>query len=124
MIPAIYFAIVLSVLDGDTLRARIQVWPGLFVETSVRIIGIDTPEIHQPKCSREKKMGVQALAVLTRLIPVGSTISLTHISNDKFGGRMLAQVEIGATGDVGDIMLKRGLAHNYNGKGPRLGWCS
>src|SRR5690348_503028 len=38
---SIYPAEVLRVIDGDTFAARVRVWPGLDVETKVRLRGID-----------------------------------------------------------------------------------
>jgi len=43
---------VLRVLDGDTFAARVRVWPGLDVETKVRLRGIDAAELHA-RCAAE-----------------------------------------------------------------------
>ena len=55
-----FLALVLSVTDGDTFRARVEVWPGMEVQTAVRILGIDTPELHG-KCQEEKDAAVRAV---------------------------------------------------------------
>ena len=36
---------VMQVLDGDTVTVRVRIWIGQSIETSVRINGIDTPEM-------------------------------------------------------------------------------
>lgn len=42
----VYPARLLSITDGDTIKVQATIWPNLYKETSVRIYGIDTPEIH------------------------------------------------------------------------------
>ena len=49
----VYPADVLRVIDGDTFEARVRVWPGLDVDTKVRLRGIDAPELHA-RCGDEK----------------------------------------------------------------------
>ncbi len=44
-IPGPVTGAVISVYDGDTLTVDASPWPGLTVRTSVRIDGVDTPEI-------------------------------------------------------------------------------
>src|ERR1700758_2669384 len=45
--PAVvYPAEVLRVIDGDTFEARVRVWPGLDVDTKVRLRDIDAAELH------------------------------------------------------------------------------
>ena len=69
-------AAVVSVYDGDTLTVDASPWPGFTVRTSVRIDGIDTPEI-RGKCDAEKALAVQARDRLRAL--AGSTVQLTDI---------------------------------------------
>lgn len=47
-----YPADVLRVIDGDTFEARVRVWPGLDVDTKVRLRGVDAPELHA-RCADE-----------------------------------------------------------------------
>ena len=43
---------VLRVIDGDTIAVRAQIWIGQSVETRVRIVGVDTPEL-RGRCALE-----------------------------------------------------------------------
>ncbi len=52
-IPGPIPADVIGVYDGDTLTVDAHPWPQITVRTSVRVRGIDTPEI-RGKCSSEK----------------------------------------------------------------------
>lgn len=45
---------VLSVYDGDTVKVEAAMWPGLTWKGSVRVEGVDTPEL-RGKCEAEKR---------------------------------------------------------------------
>lgn len=50
---------VVSVYDGDTFTAECHPWPQIEVTVSVRVNGVDTPEI-RGKCEAEKRQAKQA----------------------------------------------------------------
>ncbi len=111
---------VVDVLDGDTIAFQANVWLGTSISMHVRIRGIDTPELHTT-CAAEKTMAQQAREQLVRL--AGSSIRLTNVAYDKYGGRVDANVANAAGLDLAAAMLKGGLAHSYDGSGPRVDWC-
>jgi endonuclease YncB( thermonuclease family) len=49
----VYHATVKRVVDGDTIDVRAELWPQFFIETRIRLAGIDTPELHG-KCPEER----------------------------------------------------------------------
>ncbi len=59
IIPGPVTADVVSVYDGDTLTMDAHPWPQITVRTSVRVSGIDTPEI-RGKCDSEKALAREA----------------------------------------------------------------
>ena len=59
----VYPADVLRVIDGDTFEARVRVWPGLDVDTKVRLRGIDAAELHA-RCGDELAKAQAARAAL------------------------------------------------------------
>ena len=79
---------VTKITDGDTLRVQMNGGG----EEKVRLIGIDTPEVHGPGGLREC-FGKEASAELARLAPVGSTVRLVIDAEprDRYG-RLLAYV--------------------------------
>ncbi len=50
---------VVKVYDGDTFTVEAYPWPGLEAKASVRIDGVDTPEI-RGKCDEEKHKAIEA----------------------------------------------------------------
>lgn len=99
---------VLRVVDGDTLQvARHGV-------TTVRVIGIDTPETVDPRKPVEC-FGPQASARARRLLGgtrVRLTLDPTQGSVDKYG-RTLAYVTLADGRDYGLTMIRGGFAREY-----------
>ena len=122
MLEAVWTCLVLAVIDGDTFTARCQTWPQYYVETSIRIVGIDTPEL-RGRCEKEKKLAAEARNVLAELLPLQQSVLLSHVEPDKYGGRFLASVRTADGVDVGGELLKRGLAVSYSGKGMKHDFC-
>lgn len=120
-----YEAQVDSVTDGDTLALTVYKWPGETEEESVRIRGLDTPEI-RGKCQAEKDLAQAAKQYLTKLIEAhNNRVRLTVIgcNQSKGGGfgRCLAHVYVGSS-LVSDELIRVGLARPNEGekRGP---WC-
>ncbi|HZP20946.1 MAG TPA: thermonuclease family protein [Bauldia sp.] len=110
---------VIRAIDGDTIEVRATIWIGQELTTAVRLRGIDAPELHG-KCPMEKAKAAEAaehLAVIAR-----GSVQLTNVENDKYGGRVIADVtdETGET--LSARMLASGLVHPYDG-GERAPWC-
>jgi endonuclease YncB( thermonuclease family) len=122
-LPGPYHATVMSVTDGDTVKVKAKIWLGLYQEVAVRIGGIDTPEISMSKCPKEKELGKEAKKFLESVLPTGSTVSLKDISADKYGGRVVASIVMTDGEDIGQLLLKRGMAFTYNGRTKRS-WCN
>jgi hypothetical protein len=78
----------------------------------VRIRGIDTPEL-RGECASEKAMAAQARDRLARL--AGESISIAHIADDKYAGRVIADAAAADGTDLRVAMLASGLARPYDG---------
>lgn len=114
-----YLALVLLVTDGDTFRARVEIWPGVETVTAVRLRGIDTPEL-RGKCPVERERAIAARERLRALLATGP-VELRGVTPDKFSGRVDATVMVGNR-DLGQVLVSEGLARPYDG-GARQGWC-
>src|SRR5690606_34590285 len=93
---------VLRVIGGDSPEIRARVWLGLDVTVQVRVRGLDTPEL-RGKCAAER---AQAEAARDRLAALaGPTVFLATITDDKFGGRVTADVATADGASLADAMI-------------------
>lgn len=109
------------IFDGDTFSAQVALSPDVDVTVRVRLINIDTPEMNG-KCPSEKQMAARARDVLSALIPRGTVVELDNIKDDKYLGRINANVFLPDGRDVGLILIDSGLGRPYKG-GKRKPWC-
>jgi endonuclease YncB( thermonuclease family) len=114
-------ATVLRVIDGDSLVVRATIWLGQEVETTVRLLGVDTPEL-RGACGEERNLATRSRAFTARLADTGAEISLSDIQLGKFAGRVLARVVTAGGVDIGQALIDAGLARPYRG-GRRGSWC-
>lgn len=99
------------VVDGDTLWLRGE---------KVRILNIDAPETHQPKCPSERALGDRATSRLFELVNGKRILLVRQGRNKDRNGRLLRRVEANGR-DVGERLIKEGLARRWDGK--RRPWC-
>ena len=114
-------AVVDYIFDGDTFSAGVMLDADVEITVRVRLINVDTPEMNG-KCVAEKVMAQNARDLLGTLIPRGTLVELENIKDDKYLGRINANVILPDGRDVGDVMIDSGLARPYSG-GKRKGWC-
>jgi len=106
---------IVRVVDGDTIVARTGAG-----RVTVRLLGIDAPEIHggPAECG-----GPSATRQVSRLATAGTRVRLvtdpgSGDTRDRYG-RLLAYVD-GPLGDLGERQLRAGLAHVYRYRGRRF----
>jgi len=119
-LQTVYPAEVVRIIDGDKFQARVQVWPGLSVDTKVRLRGIDAPELHI-RCADEYAKAQAARAALETMLAAGG-VTISRVGIDKYGGRVDAAVATRDTADVSAALLNGGWARSYDG-GRRGSWC-
>ena len=69
-------AVVDYIFDGDTFAGRVMLDDDIEITVRVRLIDVDTPEIHG-RCESEIEMAGRARDRLTELLPVGSVIVIS-----------------------------------------------
>jgi endonuclease YncB( thermonuclease family) len=116
----VYPAEVMRIIDGDTFEARVRVWPGLDVDTKVRLRGIDAPELHA-RCADEHTKAEAARTALEAILAEGG-VAISRVGVDKYGGRVDALASTRSTTDVSAALLNGGWARSYDG-GKRGTWC-
>lgn len=113
---------VTGVIDGDTLRAEMVGAPSPLNSVSIRILGIDTPEI-KGRCFAEKEKARAAKSFLSKKLSSTRAVTFGTLDWDKYGGRILANVYFDGQ-DVGQMMIDAGFAVVYRGEKKNSQWCS
>ncbi len=111
---------VIRTIDGDTFLARIHRRDARDLVVSVRLRGIDAPEL-KASCAEELDKAEAAADALRNLLGQGG-VTISNLGEDKYG-RLLADVATRRTASVSATLLAGGFARSYNG-GHREGWCS
>ena len=112
----------LSAYDGDTIKVKIEIadLPEVFSIISVRLEGIDTPEL-RGSCPLEIEMAHFARDNLAAKLEAAEEVYLINVKRDKYF-RLLAIV-IADGEDLNFWMRDQGFAVEYQGYGPKKNWC-
>ncbi len=113
-----YAVVVNKVYDGDTITdADIDLGFKVWINSSIRIDGIDCPEIRS-KNQAEKELAKKAKE-FTETFCLGKHAILYSVKREKFG-RVLGKIFVDDK-SLGDELIKQGLARKYDG-GKRKPW--
>ena len=124
---------VARVKDADTFEIVGKRTFGL--PTSIRVLGIDTPESHIPpaKCTAERDHGLLATLYAESLVARSGGFVWTsgRAKRDKYNGRYLFKVRLlidGAKVDWARAMVEAGFARDYgeggDGRLTKPDWCA
>jgi len=124
--PKIYNWEVLRVIDGDTIQIANEFLPKE-LNLSVRMKGVDTPEKGgRAKCQKENILAQKATIFIKNAFENAKKnnqkINFSEIKWDKYGGRIVAKIMI-EKNDLGDDLIKKGLAVAYFGDKKTKNWC-
>lgn len=107
--------------DGDTITVNIPYAPPIIGENiSVRVFGIDTPEI-KGACEKEKQLAKDTKNYIKYILSKASYIDLEDVKRDKYF-RILATVKT-SEGDLAELLLDKGYAVEYDGGTKSKNWC-
>jgi endonuclease YncB( thermonuclease family) len=107
---------VTRVVDGDTVDLTCRTGGTV----RARLLGFDTPEITDPGCAAERRLGLRAKARLTALVAAATRLDTRFQGTDRYG-RALVQLRLDGR-DVAATLIGEGLAVPYSG-GRRISWC-
>ncbi|MGE0408521.1 MAG: thermonuclease family protein [Amphiplicatus sp.] len=108
-----------SVLDGDTIRARVTIWIDQEILVAVRVAGVDAPERRGANCPAEREQAEKARAFTLRFF-ADNRAMLRDIRYDKYGGRVVARIENAAGEDLAAALRKAGFAVDFGA----AAWCA
>ena len=112
---------ILRVVDGDTIEIKNECFPKE-LKLSVRVNSVDTPEKgSRAKCDKEAKLAEQASKFTKQFVGKNKKATFRNIKWDKYGGRLLADVEINGKSLAGEL-VKNNYARSYDGK-KKGSWC-
>lgn len=120
--------------DGDTIETDIgHRLPEPLNHISIRLYGIDTPEmpaasyattgkLGRAKCVKEAELALKARDRLIELVGPTKIMQIKDYKWGKFGGRVVGKVYIQGQ-DVAQILIKEGLGIPYFGGKKIHNWC-
>jgi endonuclease YncB( thermonuclease family) len=118
---------VVEITDADTMKLELYYWPQHTITTSVRLKGVDTPELDDAKCLKEKLLSEEAKSSIEQKLPVGSWVVVSDVSFDKYGGRYVADVRRWRSDRLSSInkelLSNSRWAVVYNGEKKVHDWC-
>ena len=107
--------------DGDTIYVAIPDLPSEIAKMSVRVRGVDTPEI-RGKCESEKQLAQKARDYARDRLKAAKSVEFCEPEWGRYGGRVVASVRV--DGSPLDLeLINQGLARPYDGKTKRQPWC-
>lgn len=95
-------AVISRVVDGDTVYVTLDLGWHISLYSSVRLAGIDTPEL-------PSEAGKAAKARAMTLLPVGLVVTVISHKLDKYG-RILGTVILPDGSSFGEILMREGHA--------------
>ena len=107
--------------DGDTITFNLpSLHPIIGDKISIRVNGIDTPEI-RGKCQQEKYSAEQARELVTDILKDAESIELKNIERGKYF-RIVADVFVDGE-SLADELIEAGMAVPYDGGTKTQNWC-
>jgi micrococcal nuclease len=114
-------AVYLRNYDGDTITFNLPgLHPIIGEKISIRVNGIDTPEI-KGKCEKEKYDARQAQQMVADILNDAEQISLRNMERGKYF-RIAAEVLVDGE-NLADLLIEAGVAVKYDGEKKTQKWC-
>ena len=114
-------AIYVQNYDGDTITFNLpSLHPIIGEKISIRVNGIDTPEI-KGKCEKEKYDAKQAKEMVADILKDAEQIILKNMKRGKYF-RIAADVVVDGE-SLGDMLVDAGVAIRYGGGKKIHKWC-
>ncbi len=113
-----YKAKITRVVDGDTLKALVDVGFKIHHDVTLRLFGIDCPET-RTRNLEEKEKGFEAKDRVIELLEISNyEVNIKSHGVDKYGRCLAEVVSItphGESKNINRLLLDEGFAVDYNG---------
>jgi micrococcal nuclease len=107
--------------DGDTITFNLpSLHPIIGEKISIRVNGIDTPEI-RGQCEKEKYDAKQAKKMVEDILKDAEQITLENMERGKYF-RIAADVMVDEE-NLADLLINAGMAVKYDGGKKNKNWC-
>ena len=107
--------------DGDTITFNLPgLHPIIGEKISIRVNGIDTPEI-KGKCEKEKYDAQQAKEMVADILKDAEQITLKNMERGKYF-RIAADVFVDGE-NLSEVLVGAGMAIRYSGGKKTFDWC-
>lgn len=107
-----YKAEIYKVVDGDTIKAKVDLGFSIFHDTTFRLLGINTSEMNSKDVADKERAKLATKRLSEMVLGKVLTIKTTKDKKDKYG-RYLVSILL-ENKIVNDILLEEGLAEKYN----------
>jgi len=115
-------AIYVSNYDGDTITFNLpNLHPIIGKKISIRLNGIDTPEI-KGKCEKEKYDAEQVREMVRDILKDAEKITLKNMQRGKYF-RIASDVIVDGE-SLGNMLVEAGMAIRYDGRKKTHKWCN
>ena len=105
-----YQAKILKVIDGDTIKVEFDLGFHIKFSETIRLFGINTPEIH----GINKDNGIKSKLRVEQLLPVGIMVVIETIKDEKEKyGRYLAKIHLADGTILNEVLINEGLAKPF-----------
>ena len=116
--PYVYNAYIVSVYDGDSVTAILDLGMGIQKKAKCRLYGIDTPEL-RGKTASEKTAAKAARDRLREIINEQTVLIQSLTKPDKYGRLLVKIWKEGVL--INDLLVNEGHARVYDG-GTKSSW--
>ena len=119
---------IVEVIDADTIKLELFYWPQHSITTSIRLKGVDTPELEKAKCLKEKLLAEEVAGSIRDKYPVGTWVIVSDVEFDKYAGRYVAEVKRWRSDRLisasAELLANERWAAPYTGQGQKRDWCA
>jgi len=123
---------IIEVHDGDTIKTSLTL-PTPLDAVSVRINGIDTPEmpaasyaitgkLGRAKCVKEAELALKAKQFVLDATKGHPIMTVSNFGYGKYASRILGTVTVNGV-DIGQALIDNNLAVPYDGGAKIMDWC-